>query len=102
MMITFSTSAMVPFRSRPYFTLYSTTAAPASYGPAQLEVGDHARDQRQPEGERTEDEHGDHREPGVDVEGDVGADQAALHAADAARERQQVAEHPHEEALDQH
>src|SRR3954454_974525 len=104
MMITFSTScAMEGVRSPRgifYFTLYSSS--PPVDRPPQLEVGDDPRDQGKPEGEGPEDEHGDDRQPRVDVEGDERSDHPTLHPADAARQRQQVAEHPDEEGLDQH
>src|SRR4051794_16709348 len=110
MMITFSTSAIAAF---PRFSLYSVARgghplhryplrAPALNGPPQLEVGDHARDHRQPEREGPEHEHCDPGQTGVDAERRKGADHAALDAADPAGERQQVAEHAEEEALHEH
>src|SRR6476620_11571268 len=84
-------------RGIPYFTLYSV--APALDRPAQLEVRHDAGDERQPEREGAEDEDGDDGEAGVDVERGEGADHAALHPADAAGHRQQVAEHADEERL---
>jgi hypothetical protein len=68
----------------------------------QLEVGDHARDQRQPEREGAEGEDRDDGQARVDVEGGEGGDHAALHPADAARHRQQVPEHADEEGLHEH
>ena len=108
MMITFSTSGMLS--PVPYFTLYSECSSPsprsvlppALDGAPQLEVGDHAGDQRQPERERAEQQHGDDGQAGVDPERRERRDHPALDAADAARHRQQVAEHADEERLDEH
>src|SRR3954449_7898305 len=98
MMITFSTSAI---RLRfLYFTLYSECSAlltPALDGLTQLEVGDHARDQGEPERHGAEHQDGDQGLARVDVEGGQRADHAALHAAHPAGHREQVAEHPDEE-----
>src|SRR3954452_21382483 len=99
MMITFSTSAIGAFRSR--FTLYSTAGppfvTPLLHSCPQTEEGDHSGHQRQPEGHRAEDEHGDDSEARVDAERGEGADHPTLDAADATRDRQQVPEHADEE-----
>src|SRR3954470_151865 len=88
------------------FTLYSTARAPfvTPYlnSCPEFEERDHAGYERQPKSERSEHEHGDHREPSVDAERGERADHPTLHPADATRDRQQVAEHPDEEGLDQH
>src|SRR5687768_13387385 len=97
MMITFSTSGID--RSRSFLTslcivptrreslrCYPLTRRargpalppPALDGLAQLEVGDHAGDERQPERERAVDQHGHDREAAVDAERRVGGDQATL------------------------
>src|SRR3954452_3204581 len=52
--------------------------------------GHGARGDRQPEGEEAVGEHGDDRGRRVDPEGDERADHAAVHAAHAAREREEV------------
>src|SRR4051794_28771098 len=104
MMITFSTSAMGAFRSR--FTLYSTAGppfvTPLFHSCPQTEERDHPGHERQPEGQSAEHQHGDDGEAGVDPEGREGTDHPTLDAPDAARDRQQVAEHADEEGLDEH
>ena len=106
MMITFSTSRHVlgPLPGQlPHFTLYSVArAGPRRHRSTVLrswKIRDHARDHRQPEREGAVDEHGDDGEPAVDAERRERADHPAVDAADAARQRQQVAEHPDEERL---
>src|SRR5262249_3091409 len=85
------------------FTLYSSAAlaTPLVYRAAQSEERDHAWDQWEPERKGAEHEHAHHGEPAIHAERGVGADHPAFDASDAARDRQQVAEHADEEALDQ-
>src|SRR3954447_23491774 len=71
---------------------------PPSDGTPQLEERDRAGDRRQPERDRAVREHRDDREATVDAEADERADHAAVDAPDAARQRQQVAEHADEVA----
>jgi hypothetical protein len=75
---------------------------PARNRLAQLHVREGAGQRRQPERERPVDEHGDHREARIDAEGDERADHPALHAADPARCRQEVADHADEEPQHDH
>src|SRR3954454_967477 len=104
MMITFSTSAISAFRSR--FTLYSTAGppfvTPLFHSCPQTEERDHSGHERQPEGQGAEHQDGHDGEARIDPEGRERADHPALHAAHAAGDRKQVAEHADEEGLDQH
>src|SRR4029079_9917917 len=70
---------------------------PPRDGTPELEERDRPRDRRQPERELALGQHREAREAVVDAEPDQRADHAAVHAADAARQRQQVAEHADEE-----
>src|SRR5215218_8651032 len=103
MMITFSMSCAMDWlrslRGVPHFTLYSV--APALDGLAQLEVGEHPRQEGQPEGEGAVDEHRDDRQARVDAEGSEGADHAALDPSNPARHGEQVGQHADEERLDE-
>ena len=67
--------------------------APRGDAPAQLEIGDRAGQGRQPEGERAVGQDGADRVVRRDAEGREGADHAAVDSADAARQRQRVAQH---------
>src|SRR6478672_9666312 len=64
---------------------------PARDGTPELEERDRPRDRRQPERERAVRQHRDDGEAIIDAEPDERADHAAVHAADAARQRQEVA-----------
>src|ERR1700709_2171224 len=64
---------------------------PAGDSAAQLEVGDRPGERRQPERDRPVGEDRQHREFKVHVEGREGTDHAALDAAQAPGQRQQVA-----------
>src|SRR6185503_1478398 len=94
----------LPFCSR--FTLYSTARAafvtPFLHSCPQAEERDHTGHQREPESERAEDQDGHHGEPGVHTERREGPDHATFHPAHTTGDRQQVAEHPDEEGLDEH
>src|SRR4051812_21853713 len=66
--------------------------APAPDRLAQLDVGDDAGDRRQPKRGAPVGHHGDRREAEADDEGGEGANHARVPPADAAGQRQQVAE----------
>src|SRR5215211_3337557 len=67
---------------------------PSPHRLAQLEVRDRTGDRRKPERERAVDEHRDRRQAEVHAERGERPDHASVDAADAARKRQEVAEHP--------
>src|SRR5215467_724474 len=96
-----------------YFTFYSTASVnripaggepilfPAVDGVAELEEGDHAERDREPEGDQPEDE--DRGEDGVAgvAEEDEGADHAGVDRPHPrGRQREEVGDHAEEEALD--
>src|SRR3954464_7847299 len=109
-MMTFSTSSgtcRLAFGC--YFTLYSSPLGgrssprwrgrgaaalslfpPASDSTPELEEREGARDRRQPEGERPVREHRDDRQAAVHAERDECADHAAVDAAHAAGDREQI------------
>src|ERR1044071_1988440 len=116
MMMTFSMSAMLwvlPVSGR--FTLYSTDTRtgvtrrsgstpllrPPRHRTTQLEIGDRGRGRGQVEPEEAvRQPRPDNRVLGLPAEGHERADHPAVHAPDAAGQRQQVGEHPHEVAHD--
>src|SRR3954451_10011093 len=102
-MMTVSAAGPVSCAPPLFFTLYSSVAlafvTPFLHTCPQTEERDHAGHQRQPEGERPEDEDGHHGEPGVDFERRERPDHATFDAAHAAGNREQVPEHADEEGL---